>query len=213
MYSYYDYNTPYSKLCCSDVISFTVLFRKKDRSLVHLSICKLGKRNMGGRSTSSIMMMSALIITWFSYLLLWMCFPSRTPTSAKAQVVTNTGQNITVDYLPSRPDGVIFISHAASGPAREAVYILSRFGYQVLVGVKDKIERRSFLYSLRKGIELIDFDVSDPSTYPPLIYRLRHIRRDLDRPIVGVLINLAGINTFQLFTNESLTLVFVNLGI
>lgn len=94
--------------------------------------------------------------------------------------------------FPLRSDGVLFISHASSGPAREAALLLPRFGFHVLIGVKDKAERRSFLYSMRKGVELIDFDMADPSTYPNLIYRLRHIRRDLDRPVVGLVLNLAG---------------------
>lgn len=94
--------------------------------------------------------------------------------------------------FPLRSDGVLFISHASSGPAREAALLLPRFGFHVLIGVKDKTERRSFLYSMRKGVELIDFDMADPSTYPNLIYRLRHIRRDLDRPVAGLVLNLAG---------------------
>lgn len=137
------------------------------------------------------MVMSALLITWLSYFLLWMSFPSRSPTVARGDTITTRRSNGSVEY-PARPTGVVFISHAASGPVREAVYTLSRYGYQVLVGVKDKVERRSYLYSLRKGIELIDFDVADPATYPPLIYRLRHIRRDLDRPVVAAVINIAG---------------------
>lgn len=170
---------------CVDIIIYTYIY---------LYIIKL-IITMASRSSSSVVMMTALVFTWFSYFLLWLCFPSRIPTAATAESIAAAPSVLVkqrVEY-PARSDGVIFVSHAASGPAREAVYVLARFGYQVVVGVKNDLERRSYLYSLRKGIELIQFDISDPSTYPTLIYRLRHIRRDLDRPIVGLLINLAGI--------------------
>ena len=42
------------------------------------------------------------------------------------------------------------------------------------------------------GLEMILFDLTNPSTLVEVIYRLRQIRRDLDRPIVGILINIAG---------------------
>jgi len=96
-------------------------------------------------------------------------------------------------FVPVRKDGVIFISDGAKGSSREAAVELSKHGYHVLVGCKTEAEIRSFAFDSRKGMEMIKFDISSPETYIPLIYRLRQIRRDLDRHIVGVVLNLAGI--------------------
>jgi hypothetical protein len=95
--------------------------------------------------------------------------------------------------LQPRNDGVLFVSNAAYGQARNLVYELASHGYHILVGVRNKRERNSFSYAMRKGVELIDFDMGDPATYVDLVYRLRKIRRDLDRPFAGMVVNLNGI--------------------
>lgn len=97
-------------------------------------------------------------------------------------------------HIPFRSDGVVFVSNAFNGPIRESLEKLRKTGYHILVGVKNNMERNSFSYSLGKGLEFIDFNIGDPSTYPDLIYRLRVIQRDLDRPIAGIVLNLAGIS-------------------
>ena len=94
--------------------------------------------------------------------------------------------------VPVRKDGVIFISDGAKGSARQASIELAKHGYHVLVGCKTESEIRSFAFDSRKGLELIKFDLADPATFVTLIYRLRQIRRDLDRPIVGIVLNLVG---------------------
>lgn len=94
---------------------------------------------------------------------------------------------------PARRDGVIFVSDGAKGIARESSLELAKLGYHVLVGVKSEEEKRSFAFESRKGLEVILFDVAEPATLVTLVYRLQQIRRDLDRPMVGVVINLAGI--------------------
>lgn len=93
---------------------------------------------------------------------------------------------------PARRDGVIFVSDGAKGIARESSLELAKLGYHVLVGAKSEEEKRSFAFESRKGLEVILFDVAEPATLVALIYRLQQIRRDLDRPMVGVVINLAG---------------------
>jgi len=98
-------------------------------------------------------------------------------------------------FVPVRKDGVIFISDGAKGSSREAAIELAKHGFHVLVGCKTEAEIRSFAFDSRKGMEMIKFDVSSPETYIPLIYRLRQIERDLDRHIVGVVLNLAGMHT------------------
>lgn len=104
------------------------------------------------------------------------------------QPITSTSTMI----VPVRKDGVIFVSDGAKGSIRQASIELAKHGYHVLVGCKTDAEIRSFAYDTRKGLELIKFDIADPATFVTLIYRLRQIRRDLDRPIVGIVLNLAG---------------------
>jgi hypothetical protein len=91
-----------------------------------------------------------------------------------------------------RRDGVVFVSDGAKGIARDASIELTKLGYHVLVGVKSEEEKRSFVFESRKGLEVIIFDVADPTTLVKVVYRLRQLKRDLDRPIVGVVLNLAG---------------------
>ena len=107
-------------------------------------------------------------------------------------VSVDTFEPVKKVFVPVRKDGVIFISDGAKGSSREAAIELSKHGYHVLVGCKTDAEIRSFAFDSRKGMEMIKFDISSPETYIPLIYRLRQIRRDLDRHIVGVVLNLAG---------------------
>ena len=106
-----------------------------------------------------------------------------------AQPSFTTQQSIIV---PVRKDGVIFISDGAKGSAREAAIELAKHGYHVLVGAKSEAEIRSFAFDSRKGLEPILFDITNPSTFVSLIFRLRQIRRELDRPFVGIVLNLAG---------------------
>lgn len=94
--------------------------------------------------------------------------------------------------IPVRKDGVIFVSDGAKGSVREASIELAKHGYHVLVGCKSDAEIRSFAFDSRKGLELIKFDIANPATFVTLVYRLRQIRRDLDRPLVGIVLNLAG---------------------
>ena len=88
-------------------------------------------------------------------------------------------------------DRSIFISDASSGPAREAAILLSQQGFHVLAGVKTEAQRRSFVYDVadRKGLEPVVTDISDPSQLAALLYRLRQVAADLQRPMYGVLIN------------------------
>mmetsp|Transcript_25563 Transcript_25563/g.36661 ORF Transcript_25563/g.36661 Transcript_25563/m.36661 type:complete len:240 (+) Transcript_25563:324-1043(+) len=46
------------------------------------------------------------------------------------------------------------------------------------------------MYESRKGLEVILFDLADPTTLVSLIYRLRQVEKELDRRLSGVLINL-----------------------
>jgi len=91
-------------------------------------------------------------------------------------------------------DGVVFFANGVTGSSRLTAYELARRGFHILIAVRDQAERRSYSYSLRKGMELINFDISDPSTYPALVDRLRYIKRGLHRPLSGILINLTGVS-------------------
>ena len=109
-----------------------------------------------------------------------------------SQSVNTPHELVQRTVVPVRQDGVIFISDGAKGSSREAAIELAKHGFHVLVGCKTEAEIRSFAFDSRKGMEMIKFDVSSPETYIPMIYRLRQIERDLDRHIVGVVLNLAG---------------------
>jgi hypothetical protein len=113
-------------------------------------------------------------------------------SSANEALNLNVSTKITLLRVPVRKDGVIFVSDGAKGQVREAAVELSKLGYHVLVGAKTDAEIRSFAFDSRKGLELIKFDITSPATFVDLVYRLRQIRRDLDRPLVGVVLNLAG---------------------
>lgn len=109
----------------------------------------------------------------------------------------NSGKDVSVSqpptiHMPVRRDGVVFVTDGARGNVREASIELTKLGYHVLLGVKSEDERKTFAYDQRKGLETILFDIGDPVTLVNVIYRLRQIRRDLDRPIVGLVINLMG---------------------
>ena len=93
-------------------------------------------------------------------------------------------------HLPVQKDSVLFFTAASSGPAQEAAMQLSSHGYQVVIGTKSADKQAFSYYGLKKGIELIDFDLFDPSTFPDLIYRLRVIERDLKRYTNALVINM-----------------------
>ena len=88
-------------------------------------------------------------------------------------------------------DRTIFITDASSGYAREAALLLSQQGFHVLAGVKTESQRRSFVYDVasRKGLEPVVVDISDPAQLADLLYRIRQVALDLQRPLYGVLIN------------------------
>eukprot|EP00601_Ochromonadales_sp_CCMP2298_P014186 CAMPEP_0173236996 /NCGR_PEP_ID=MMETSP1142-20121109/11782_1 /TAXON_ID=483371 /ORGANISM="non described non described, Strain CCMP2298" /LENGTH=260 /DNA_ID=CAMNT_0014167591 /DNA_START=142 /DNA_END=921 /DNA_ORIENTATION=- len=93
--------------------------------------------------------------------------------------------------VPVRRDGVILVTDGAKGHAREVATELAKHGFHVLVGVRSTAELRSFAFEARKGLEPVLFDLTQPATFADIVYRIRQIRRDLDRPLVGVLLNLA----------------------
>jgi hypothetical protein len=93
--------------------------------------------------------------------------------------------------IQTRKDGTILVTSAASRAIRNAGLELAKHGSHVLFGVQSADQRKALTaYTGRKGIELIKFDMYDPSTFPDVIYRLRIIKRDLQRPLTGVVINL-----------------------
>jgi hypothetical protein len=50
----------------------------------------------------------------------------------------------------------------------------------------------SFSYTAKKGLEPIQLDVNSPASIAKVFYRVREIRRDLDRPLAGIIVNVAG---------------------
>jgi len=121
----------------------------------------------------------------------------------------NKTENVVKRYpdISANRETVIFVTAGSSGVSQEAVLELAKNGYYVLVGVATPLERKSFTYLQRKGLELVHFDLLDPTTYPDVVYRLRHIRRDLDRPLGGMIINFAGKDSFILFCMITLIII------
>lgn len=134
-------------------------------------------------STFTVVLGLAIIV-----LSIWVAYERR--QNSTANVPPPASDRLRVSW-PVRKDGVIFVTDGAKGDSRLASIELAKHGYHVLVGCKTDAEIRSFAFDARKGLELIKFDLVDPSTFVGLIYRLRQIRRDLDRPIVGIILNLA----------------------
>lgn len=114
--------------------------------------------------------------------------------------VINTGgashkrnmQRSTFPSVAPNGGGVFFFTDGAKGKARLAALEVARRGGYALVGVQSDTELRSFALDQRKGLEPILFDVSDPAALIPIVHRLRQLQHDLQRPLSGVVINLAG---------------------
>ena len=65
-------------------------------------------------------------------------------------------------------------------------------GYHILLGVNNEKELGRFIYDKVKGIEPIVLDFKEPNHILRAVYRIQEIKRDLYRPLVGVVINLTG---------------------
>ncbi len=151
-----------------------------------------------------IMIKDFLLFHFVFLLLLWMWYSYHhlyiVPTLGTQQHSQNNRLSVStptslthnpIKIVPIRREGVIFFTDASTGAVRDAALSLTQQGFHVVVGASSKAEQRSFAYLARKGLEIIPFNLYDPSTYPDAVYRLRHIRRDLDRPLVSLVINLA----------------------
>lgn len=112
--------------------------------------------------------------------------------SGTGMVSLDFGRSSDTSDVPVRKDSVVFITDGAKGVTREAAVTLATYGYHVLIGVKSEAEKKSFLYENGKGIESIVFDIADPATLPAVVYRIREIHRDFERPLSGVVINSFG---------------------
>ena len=105
-----------------------------------------------------------------------------------------------VDFITNTPPrhplsvcrgGTVVITDAAQGPAREAALLLADYGLHVLAGVRTESEARSFIYDTRKGLEPIVLDLSQPVQLARLLYRIKQVTRELNRPLMGIMINVA----------------------
>lgn len=93
--------------------------------------------------------------------------------------------------LPVCRDGIVVVTDAAYGSARETALLLADQGMYVLAAVKTKVELKSFVYEERKGLELIVADPIEPNEVAKLFYRVKQLQNDLDRKFFGLIINTA----------------------
>ena len=96
---------------------------------------------------------------------------------------------------PVNLGGTVLITDAALGPSREAAIYLSSLGLHVLAGVKTDYEAKSFSFDERKGLETIIMDINEPATVANALYRIKEIRRDLNRDLFGVVISNKGLSS------------------
>ena len=96
-----------------------------------------------------------------------------------------------VKRFPVCREGAVVITDAAYGHARQTALLLADQGLHVLAGVRTKAEERSFTYDARKGLEPFRMDMSEPNDIAKLMYRLRFVAADLQRPLYGILVNTA----------------------
>jgi hypothetical protein len=93
--------------------------------------------------------------------------------------------------LPVCHKGTVIITDAAYGHARETALLLADQGMHVLAGVRSAAEERSFAYDERKGLEPFQMDLQEPNEVAKLMYRLRFITVEMERPLYGIIVNTA----------------------
>lgn len=137
-----------------------------------------------------------VICTW------WQRFNSIFCPEASTFTAKSCPHILSSPYLTSKPlpgifstdrTGTILITDAAYGISRTLALRLAGTGLHVLAGVRSEAEARSFIFERRKGLEPIILDVNEPAQISKVLFRIRQIRRDLDRPLMGVVLNIADI--------------------
>jgi hypothetical protein len=115
-----------------------------------------------------------------------------TAGAAPAMTTDPTESSTFIFDVSVNKDSVVFFTSVSAGPSQNAALQLASYGYQSLIGSKSEIDYllRDSYSSMTKGLERINFNLFDPSTFPDLIYRLRIIERDLQRPTSALVINL-----------------------
>lgn len=93
---------------------------------------------------------------------------------------------------PVNKGSTVLITDAAHGFARELALHLAHSGFHVLAGVRTESEARSFIFDSRKGLEPVLFDINEPALIAKVIYRIKQVRLELDRPLSGLILNIAG---------------------
>jgi hypothetical protein len=95
---------------------------------------------------------------------------------------------------PSSRGHIIVVTHRDLFAINHAVRMLAEeYGIYVLMGVQSKEMVHFLSKDAVKGVELIEVDTTEPSNVAKLVYRSREIIRDLDRPLVGLLMLYPGI--------------------
>lgn len=99
-------------------------------------------------------------------------------------------RNLTLPKIPRA--GLAIVTSSGQGYSRDIVYKLANRGLHVLSCVKSKQEERSFAFDKHKGIEAIQASLDKPVDIARLIYRSNEIKRDLNRTLAAVVINVVG---------------------
>ena len=101
--------------------------------------------------------------------------------------------------------GAVFVTDMTSLDEK-ILSTLSSIGAHVLVGVDSFKKKASFIYRTKQGIEPIGYDKYEPGDLLKVIYRLEEIKRQLNKHLDAVIINLVIFG--HLFFNFKLTINF-----
>ena len=97
---------------------------------------------------------------------------------------------------PSPPSGhIALLTHRDLPSLRQAANALASYGLYVLVGVGSAAMVPHFAETAVKGVELMVVDLQEPSHIAQLVFRSRELTRDLQRPLLGVVMLYPGIMT------------------
>lgn len=101
--------------------------------------------------------------------------------------LSSSSTSITFNSLHS--NGIIFISDGSIGFTRNLAFDLIEKGYYVIIGVKTQHEKDSFIYELRKGLDIALFDINIPQDLAKIIFYIREIELKLQRYLNCLIIN------------------------
>lgn len=96
------------------------------------------------------------------------------------------------EYADPPTGHLILLTHKDLPSLRQAANALASYGLHVLVGVSSATMVPHFAETAVKGVELTVVDIQEPSHIAHVVYRSREITRDLQRPLLGIVMLYPG---------------------